>query len=272
MNIKVIVATHKDYKMPQDDMYLPLFVGAEGKRDEDGNVLDFGFQKDNVGDNISYLNPSFCELTGLYWAWKNLDADYIGLVHYRRHFALKIKKTSDLFDSIVNHKELEPYIPQIKVFLPSKRNYFIESLYSHYRHTHYIVQLDETEKILAEIYPEYLDNYRKVVHKTSGYMFNMMIMEKTLIDEYCEWIFTILFELKNRLKMDGLSEYQSRFYGRISEIMFNVWLDRMIETGRLNKKEIKILKYIHMEKTNWNRKGKAFLSAKFFGKKYEKSF
>ena len=66
--VQIVVATHKKYKMPQDDMYLPLHVGAEDKIDKDGNPLDFGYQKDNTGDNISHLNPSYCELTGLYWA------------------------------------------------------------------------------------------------------------------------------------------------------------------------------------------------------------
>ena len=86
---KVVIATHKKYKMPSDTMYIPLHVGAEGKKDEKGNILDLGYQKDNIGENISELNANFCELTGLYWAWKNLNYDYIGLVHYRRYFTLK---------------------------------------------------------------------------------------------------------------------------------------------------------------------------------------
>ena len=81
-DIKILVATHKKYLMPTDDIYIPIQVGAEGKE-------DLGFQKDNEGDNISAKNPFYCELTGMYWAWKNLNADYIGLVHYRRHFASK---------------------------------------------------------------------------------------------------------------------------------------------------------------------------------------
>lgn len=52
--------------MPEDSLYLPLHVGAEGKIDENGNPLDLGYVKDNTGDNISSRNPSFCELTGAF--------------------------------------------------------------------------------------------------------------------------------------------------------------------------------------------------------------
>ena len=71
----IVVAAHKKYRMPSDPLYLPIHVGAEGKKDAKGNPLDFGYQKDNVGDNISIKNPRYCELTGIYWAWKNLDSD-----------------------------------------------------------------------------------------------------------------------------------------------------------------------------------------------------
>ena len=77
--VKIIVAAHKPYEMPTDSMYIPVHVGAFGKE-------NIGYQRDDEGENISGLNPYFCELTGLYWAWKNLDADYIGLIHYRRYF------------------------------------------------------------------------------------------------------------------------------------------------------------------------------------------
>lgn len=63
MNTKIIIATHKLYDMPQDDIYLPVHVGREGKE-------PLPYQPDNTGDNISDKNASYCELTGLYWAWK----------------------------------------------------------------------------------------------------------------------------------------------------------------------------------------------------------
>ena len=95
-SVKIIIATHKKYRMPDDEMYVPVQVGAEGKD-------DLGYTRDNTGDNISSLNPQFCELTGLYWAWKNLDADYVGLAHYRRHFRGK-KKTNDIFYCVLTSK------------------------------------------------------------------------------------------------------------------------------------------------------------------------
>lgn len=267
--IKIVVATHKKYDMPKDEMYLPIHVGAKGKIDEHGNPLDLGYVKDDTGDNISSLNPSFCELTGLYWAWKNINSDYIGLAHYRRHFSTKNK---DGFENVMTYNEIEPYLGKIKVFVPKKRRYYIESLYSHYSHTHYAVHLDETKKIIKEMYPEYLNNYDKVLSKKSGYMFNMMILEKSLMNEYCTWLFNILFELQNRINMPELSSFQGRFYGRVSEIIFNVWLDYKMSTNDIGENEIMEIPCIHMEKINWIKKGTSFLQAKFLGKKYDGSF
>ena len=80
MDIKILVATHKQYWMPEDKIYLPIHVGRVEK-------ADLGYLGDDTGDNISAKNANYCELTGLYWAWKNLKCDYIGLCHYRRYFA-----------------------------------------------------------------------------------------------------------------------------------------------------------------------------------------
>lgn len=269
--VTIIIATHKPYKMPADSMYLPVHVGAQGKMDAAGQPLDLGFVKDNTGDNISSLNPSFCELTGMYWAWKNLDSAYLGLAHYRRHFSLG-KRGRDPFDSILRKDELEPLLSHYSVIVPKKRKYYIETLYSHYAHTHYAEQLDKTYQIIGQLYPEYLNAYDRVVNRTYGHMFNMMIMRRDLFGEYCQWLFDILFALKEQLNMPELSFFQGRFYGRISEIIFNVWLEQQLACGRLKKDEIKEIPCIHMERINWWKKGTAFLKAKFLHKRYGSSF
>lgn len=269
--VKIIVAAHKAFRMPQDEMYLPLHVGAEGKKDQNGQPLDIGFVRDNTGDNISLKNPGYCELTGLYWAWKNLDADYIGLAHYRRHFSLHRKR--DPFDGVLKYSELEPLLRNKRVIIPTKRRYYIESLYNHYKHTHYISQLDETRRIIEEKYPDYLPSFDRVVRRTWGHMFNMMIMERGLVDEYCRWLFDILFELEKRVKagmveMPALSSFQARFYGRISEIIFNVWLDYQLRTGRISRKDMYEIPCRFMEKVDWFKKIRGFLKAKYFGIRY----
>ncbi len=273
IQVKIIVATHKQYQMPSDSMYYPLHVGAADKFDSAGNPVDLGYPKDNTGKNISLLNPSFCELTGLYWAWKNLDADYIGLAHYRRHFSLH-KKAS--FDEVLTYDQLRPFLNQVRIIVPNKRKYYIESLYSHYAHTHYPEHLEKTRNILEQLHPEYLDCYDKVMKRTYGYMFNMFIMDRALLEQYCSWLFTILFTLKEHYdksgEMDHLSDYQGRFYGRISEMIFNVWLEKMVEDGKIQKDQIKEIPVVTMEKINWFKKGWAFMAAKFLHKKYDDSF
>ena len=140
-DIKIVIAAHKPYRMPEDTMYVPLHVGAEGKKNPDGTPLDLGYQKDNEGDNISAKNPNYFELTGIYYAWKNIPAEYLGLVHYRRYFKGK-NKSKDPFACIVTEPEMEKIFETHRIVVPKKRKYYIETLYSHYAHTHYAEHLD----------------------------------------------------------------------------------------------------------------------------------
>lgn len=256
-DIKIIIATHKKYEMPKEKMYIPVHVGADGKD-------DLGYIKDNSGDNISKKNPFFCELTGLYWAWKNLNADYIGLAHYRRHFSIK-KKSNDKFENVLTEQQLQKILEKTDVVLTKKRKYYIENLYSHYKHTMYIEPLDETGKIIEEIYPEYSTYFNKLHKRTSAHMFNMFIMKKEIFDDYCKWLFSILFELEKRIDNTKYDNFHSRFYGRISELLLDVYLQK----NNISYKEVG---FIYMEKINKVAKIKSFLKAKFLGEKYGKSF
>ena len=261
-NIKVIVAAHKKYQMPENEMYIPVQVGAEGKEKIEG------YTQDNTGDNISSKNPYFCELTGLYLAWKNLDADFIGIVHYRRYFtnAKKIpKEENEKFKIVLTQNGAKNILENSDVILPKKRNYYIENLYSHYEHTMYVEPLDETRKIIEERYPEYLGEFDKLHKRTSAHMFNMFIMKKEILNEYCTWLFDILFELEKRTDASKYDSFHARFYGRISELLLDVWINK----NQIKYEEVKVM---NMQKINWWKKGTSFLRAKFTGKKYEKSF
>lgn len=259
MDIKILVAAHKKYRMPESDIYLPVHVGASGKD-------SIGYQRDDEGENISDKNPYYCELTGMYWLWKNAKADYYGLVHYRRYFASrKTVNKKDVFSNILGRKELEQVLNNYDIVVPKKRNYYIESLYSHYAHTHYAEHLDITSTIIREKCPEYSASYAKVMKRRSAHMFNMMIMSRDKFNEYCSWLFPILSELENRVDYRSYDAFQARLFGRVSELLLDVWLDH-------KGYKYKELKTITMEKLDWRRKVKSFIRAKFRGKKYERSF
>ena len=176
MNIKILVAAHKNYPMPQDSMYLPIHVGKEL------SSLSLPWIGDNTGEHISSKNPNYCELTALYWAWKNLDADYIGLAHYRRHFVLHKPGIfcKDKFPYIINSTDVEYLLKTTSVILPKQRNYFIETNYSHFIHAHPAESLELTKKILEETFPEYLASYEQVMNRTKAHRFNMLIMKKEI--------------------------------------------------------------------------------------------
>ncbi|HFU4228458.1 TPA: DUF4422 domain-containing protein [Streptococcus suis] len=261
-DIKLIVATHKQFQMPKDDnLYLPIHVGAEGK-------ASLGYTGDNTGENISTLNPYYCELTGLYWAWKNLDCDYLGLVHYRRYFTKMSQKFSEAInidDVVLSQTDIEQLLDDADVIVPKKRRYYIETLYSHYAHTLDGRHLDKTREIISRISPAYLETFDRVMTQRSGYMFNMFIMPKNLVNDYCNWLFPILDKVFEQVDKANLTSFEARFPGRISEILFNVWL----KENDITPTEVN---FMYLERVDLKDKVISFLKAKFLGKKYGQSF
>lgn len=252
MDIKILIATHKKYWMPSNEIYLPIHVGKEGK-------YSLEYIGDNTGDNISLKNPNYCELTAIYWAWKNLKVDYIGLVHYRRYFTKhnfwKCKKKKK---DLLTKKDFEIILKKVNIIVPSKRRYYIETNRSHYNHAHNKRDLDEVENIIKELYPEYIEAFNKVMKRDWAHMFNMFVMRNDYFEEYCNWLFDILFELEKRIDISNYSIKESRVFGFISELLLDVWL----EGKNINYKEVN---FSFIENQNWLKKGMLFLKRKFIG-------
>ena len=251
--LTVLVITHKDYEFPHSACYRPLFVGekiAIGLKNE-------VFYRDNSGINIAEKNSSFCELTGLYWAWKNgvfENNEYVGLVHYRRYFAgkaLYLKKKQ-----IASESELLTILEKYDVILPRKRNYFIESIYAHYQHAHHIKDLDLTRGVITELQPEYLESFDTVMQGRKLHLYNMFVMPSEKASEYCHWLFSILFELEKRIDVTQYDNYQKRVFGFIAERLFNVWI-------LYNQLNVKYLPVVNLEGENLIKKGLNLLKRKF---------
>lgn len=254
-HIQIIVTTHKPYWMPSDKIYFPLHVGAEGKP-------PLGFTGDNTGINISSKNPNYCELTGLYWLWKNKKSDYVGLCHYRRYFSTGQYNSSmdSKKSSILQKEDYDSLLKNYDCIVPKKRNYYIETVRSQYEHAHHKVDLDALERIIKTDYPEYYDAFTTVMNRKTLHLLNMFVMKWGLFDNYCNFIFPVLEKLETKIDISNYTTQEARVYGFLAERLFNVWLEK----NKILYKEIPI---VFLEKINWLKKGTSFLRRKFFPNK-----
>lgn len=235
--------------MPADkDLYLPVLVGAT-KNYKSG----INYQRDDEGENISLKNPNYNELTAIYWAWKNLDVDAIGLVHYRRLLSSKEKRN---LESILNKQEVESLLTKASIILPKKRKYYIETIYSHYIHSHHKEPLEVLRKIIKDKYPDYSIPLETVMKKRSAHMFNMFIMKKQEFNQYCEWLFGVLFEVEDSVDISSYSTQEARVFGYLSELLMDVWILK-------NKKEYLEVNWIQIGKKHLIKKAFFFLKRKF---------
>lgn len=230
-DIKILVCCHKNDIMAVQKPYLPIQLG---KAITD---IDLGITADNTGDNISYKNQSFCELTGIYWAWKNLKkTDIIGLCHYRRYFDFhgacqKFKPYTTYPSSFFTQADLSipnniiDCINNGTIIIPRKENYPM-SVFTHYSNGHssfdmYIIK-DIIKKNFEDKYSKAF--WKALVLENTMTICNMFIMNWDNFDAYCTWLFDILEEAEKRIDITNYSPYQQRIYGFLAERLFNVWL------------------------------------------------
>ena len=229
--VKILVACHKPSPIPQNDMLMPIHVGSKCSQ----FVLDM--QRDDEGENISEKNYCYCELTALYWAWKNLkDVDVIGLCHYRRYFDFHkqcIRLLPDTPFPVLSIEELDFTVDEKTVNDVLKGEIVVPraltwncTLEQHYCMGH----ISDDYKLLKEFFSNSpRGHYKKAFDEimVKGYKFrpyNMMVMRWSDFDLYCRWLFGLLFEIEQKTDISHYSVYQQRIYGFMAERLLNVWL------------------------------------------------
>ena len=222
MTVTLFTMTHKKFDEPSDKIYMPLQVGrACGE--------DLGYPGDNTGDNISDKNCFYGELTGVYWVWKNVrTSDYVGICHYRRYFCTEDGRIFNENDYLRILKEYD--------IITSKKLKLNYSYYDGYASDYNIFDLNTTGEVIREKYPEYYDNFIRLVHGNGTYFANMMVADKALYDEYCEWLFSIFDEVEQRIDASSYDDYHKRVFGFISEFLLLVF----VETKGLKVYECKV--------------------------------
>ena len=230
--LSVYVVTHKKVDVTPlklDHCYRLIRVGAYGN--EPGHLL-----ADNTGENIAVKNPYYCELTVLYWIWKNdRDSDYIGLCHYRRYFTTAALSRSP--EHILNGRQIKDLLQHYDV-LVARKEYSHRGVWQAYLDCGREKDLLQTEQAVRKLYPDYLDVFYKEFRDGVGnYPANMMVCSRRVLDAYCTWLFAILEEVERNTDLTGYTVQEARIYGYLSERLLGVWLAKQ----NLRVKELRIL-------------------------------
>ena len=233
--IKIFDTHHKDFCRIDNPVILDVCSGIQYQNPE--------MESNATGDNISSRWKLYSELTTQYWAWKNKDLDYYGFCHYRRFFSFGYEVTPDIYGNILVQSyypqlskdmgydnDIESIIPQYDIILPkpfivTKAGF--KNVYDQYEKAEMLDKrdLDLTIEVIKEKYPSYVDAAKSSLFGNVFYPCNMFIMRKDIFDEYCNWLFDILFELEKQIDFSKKSNESLRTLGHIGERLLGVFID-----------------------------------------------
>lgn len=241
-DIKIFVSHRIDMEAETIDNPLYVNVRCGAVYDKRENIDMLG---DDTGDNISEKRESFNELTVMYWAWKNVDADYYGLCHYRRYFSLsKEKYEQDIYSNVVedyiSKKNVEKYKLNDSDYLlelfknfdvivtkPYNVSHIAKNLREQYGANKYLYSehIDVLLDIIKEKYPKYYHLAKEYIYSDELIPCSMFIMNKKLFNEYNEFVFDILFECEKRIEINQLSNEGIRVFGHLGERLLGIFIN-----------------------------------------------
>lgn len=250
-DIKIFVSHRIDLDSETIDnpLYIPVRCGAVYDEREDITMLG-----DDTGDNISEKRMSYCELTVQYWAWKNIKADYYGLCHYRRYLSFSpsnfpgnVDYHDQVLEANLNNASAEKYglldsthmmdeIGKYDIIIPQKWNVTqfngpsrkSKSVYDMWKdHENILIgknSLDITIEIIKELFPQYSESCKAYLSQKYVTGFNCFIMRKALFQQLCEFEFSVLKELEQRLDSTYYGRELTRTLGFIGETLVGIFV------------------------------------------------
>ena len=266
---KILVSYHKPATLIKNDVFVPIHVGRAlgiGSSSKDGTLTSPSWEwllantiGDDTGDNISLLNRNYCELTAIYWAWKNYDQlgnpDYCGLIHYRRF--ISVLQESDRWGM-----STLPYLTDEDVQLHFDAEKIQEiignyDIYANWRKVDEYPKYTEGEwfeywygKPIMDLTLRHIQNHWPAIYKTAHEYLdghecnrcNLMVCKKELFFEWCSFLFNVLEEINKHLNYDDFSELRIRFLGCLAERLTGMWL-----YAKISEHKYKIRKLIRVK-------------------------
>ena len=253
-DIKIAVACHKPSELPDNPIFCPVQVGAAMAK----NRMT-GMAHDDEGENISAKNGSYCELTAQYWAWKNMEAEYLGLCHYRRFLTFpegnyKLDKRRQiqagildefnmrrfgLTDERLMHQIIESndcVVGELEdvsgIYTPRDKQ---KTVYQHWAaHDRDLINRHDLDKLI-ELVDEFCPQYSEDMHEYLGGKlflgYNCFVMRRDLFDKLCSFEFDILERLECETELANYNRMRTRIYGFMAEILYSVFVYHLEKSG-----------------------------------------
>lgn len=262
-NIKILVTYKNENSLLKTDILTPIQTGRAIAEKCFENMIG-----DDTGDNISGRNAKFSEISAQYWAWKNYDKlgnpDYIGFMHYRRHFIFNNKNydldplgcvhfplinTNYLNDVGLNDKNIEKYIDGTDLIVANELDLnklpWIEGeatpkkvllAMGYIRKEDYDIFI----RTIKNKAPEYLDIIEEFERGHTQHCYNMFIMKRELFKRYNEFLFPILFSLESEIDSSMYGVNGTRFLGYFSELLLTIFVQKIKKEKTYTKKFLKV--------------------------------
>ena len=270
-NVKIFIVYYKPAPLIKTDIFEPIQGGraisntpsrAGNFSKEDISWLTQNMIGDNTSNNISELNRYFAELTAFYWIWKNTNTPIVGMFHYRRLLNLNPNSKYPIieFPSMrfyhlgINH--LEGFSNKFVSDLMLNKQNIQKELKTHdiiisepikivpyeqYQKEHIISDLDDALNLIKKQYPHMHDFAIKTLNSPEGfYPTNMFITKREILNDYAQWLFSILLPLYNN-KKDEISTRnteQKLAFAYLSERLFTIYFKYQQQYNNLKIKEV----------------------------------
>lgn len=241
---EIYIATHKRINFDLPPIYKWVQVNAEK------NGLWEGYLHDSDGENISYKNDSYCELTALFRLWKHSTAEIQGLCHYRRFLgkrtSLSLEEVGDRYffrknqiaRFVIQENNIIKILEHTDVLLARDLFPYPFTAFEDLQRFVYLKDIATMVTVFEEYYPNYIDALREVLSSTNLSYCNLFIAKKEFIDQYCSWLFPLLDRIERKTDISHYDKNHKRIYGYLAEVLLNVY----IKKNRIRFKTLDVVK------------------------------
>ena len=282
--LKIFLSYHKNTPIYKSHVFQPIKVG--------GGTLE-GCLTDDIGDNISKLNPYYCELTGHYWVLKNYlnncNEKYIGFAHYRRlpdltnitcedipaiyglNYSDSIRlfdklNTSNLFELCQNYDIILPcscymYEHTVNPELRSTEPHY--NTYEHFKTEHKNDLLDILNKVIETNYPEFIQGMKDCYNSDKSHFYNIYIMKTDIMADFLNFMFNSLEKVGTQIGGWEQEKYK-RMAGFVGETITNIWINYHKQSLKIGYSPIYMVDFEieYIEKANLYNQNKLYKEEK----------